>query len=333
MLISELRRPEILLCCIASVALAFPQQQTEVRTEVTTPSEANAAYQLGPGDEIGVWVLGIEEMADKAYRIDASGHVDLPLVGRIKVAGLTLAEFRERLVEAVAKFVKHREVTVTVREFRSQPISILGAVNKPGVVQVQGRKTLLETLSLAEGLRNDAGTRLMITRNRTCGDLPLPGAKSDDTGKYSIAEVAVGELLNGRNPAVNIPMCANDVVNVRRANTIYVIGEVRKSGGFLLPDREHVSLLEALSLAEGMTRTAAPEKAQILRASAPSSPRKGIPINIKHILAGKAPDVFLEPDDIVFLPNSRAKNAMARFAETAVMMATGVAMWRIGYSE
>ena len=321
----------LLVIFVATTMMAQPQGAAEGQSPAIAAPPANPDYALGPGDELIIWALGMEEISDKAFRVDATGHIDLPMIGRLKVAGGTLAEFRKLLLKAVAKYVMQPEVSAGVREFRSQPVTVLGAVNKPGILQLQGRKTLLEVVSMAENLRNDAGSKLNITRKREYGDLPLPGASVDNGEIYSMAEVLIRDLMGGRDPAANIVMQPHDVVSVSRASTVYVIGEVRKSGGFLLADRDRVSVLEAVSLAEGTTRLALPQKARILRVPEQrQGPRVDIPIDLQSMLAGKSPDVELKADDIIVIPDNKAKRALAKVLDAAVNVASGITVWRVG---
>jgi polysaccharide export outer membrane protein len=109
---------------------------------------------------------------------------------------------------------------------------------------------------------------------------------------------------------------------------VYVIGEVQKAGGFLLNEDESMGVLKAVSLAGGLDRTASPRNARILRASPGQTKREGMAVNLKAILEGKASDLELKPDDILFVPNSQPKRAAARAAEAAIQIATGVVIWR-----
>jgi protein involved in polysaccharide export with SLBB domain len=156
-------------------------------------------------------------------------------------------------------------VTVSLAEVRSQPVSVLGAVNRPGVQQIDSPKTVVEMLSLAGGLREDAGHTIKITRRVDSGPIPLAAARTDTSGRFSVAEINVKDVLEARRPEDNIVILAHDVISVPRAEMVYVIGEVEKSGGFVLEDRESVSVLQALSLAGGLTDVAGIEQARILR--------------------------------------------------------------------
>jgi len=285
-------------------------------------------YVLGPGDQLLIRALDVDEISDKPVRIESSGLINLAMIGRLKAGGLTVEQLEADIANRLKKFVHEPQVSVAVTEFRSQPVSLLGAVAQPGVHQLQGRKTLFEVLSLAGGLRQDAGHSIKITRLKENGPIPLPNAKSDETGRYSVASVDVKSVVEARNPRENIVVMPNDVISVPRAEMVYVVGAVKRSGGFILAEREDMTVLQALSLAEGAERTAATKSAKILRPAPNQSTRQEIPVNLKEILAGKAADVPMRADDILFVPSSLARSASVRAAEAAVQITTGLVIWR-----
>jgi polysaccharide export outer membrane protein len=291
---------------------------------------APPAYVLGPGDEISVSALGAEELAAHPLRVDPSGDIDAPLIGHVHVGGMTLDQLRTELSTKLQTQLKHPQVSIAITEFRSQPVSVMGAVNKPGVYQLQGEKSLVEVLSLAEGVRNDAGSSIRITRRVDQGELPLLGATRDPSGEFVTAEISLQEALDGRGAAGMLSIRPHDVVSVARGQTVYVVGEVKKSGGFALGERQRISVLQALSLAEGLGPLASPGGAKILRATGQDSARTEIPVDLKRMLSGKAEDIALKPDDILFVPNSTTKNVALRSLEAAVNIGTGVTIWRVG---
>ncbi len=162
--------------------------------------------------------------------------------------------------------MKEPQVSVTVTEFRSQPVSVFGAVTTPGVIQLRGRKTLYEVLSMAGGPSETAGSTVTITRRSENGQIPLPGAAPDPTGRFSTAELDVQEILDGKNPAANIEIKPNDMISVSEGNAsmIYVVGDVQHAGAFTLGGQRSISVLSALSLAGGLGRTAKPQQSQDL---------------------------------------------------------------------
>jgi polysaccharide export outer membrane protein len=291
----------ICLCFTAAAVMAQPPAAG------TIPASA-PNYVLGAGDQLSLVVENLpDDFALRTFRIDLGGDINLPLAGRIHAAGLTIGEFESQIQQRLARYVKDPQVVVTITEFNSQPVSVLGAVNNAGVKQIVGRRTLFEVLSLAGGLRPDAGSAIKITRNLAQGPIPLPDAKTDPTGQFSVASVNVKAVLNATDPAQNIVILPGDIISVSKADVIYAVGSVTKPGGFPLNQDVSLSALQVLSLAGGLTVTAALEKAQILRSSPGSSEHTEIAVNLKRIMAGKAPDIQLQPNDILFVPNSAVR--------------------------
>lgn len=265
-------------------------------------------------------------------RIDGDGEIQVPLVGRVHIAGLSVQQAQQELNKRLSTYIRDPQITLSVKELRSQPVSILGAVNAPGVHQVRGDKTLLEMLALAGGVRADAGHRIRITRQIEWGCIPLPNAKLDPSGQFGVGEVSVHEIMTGQIPQGNIQVLPHDVISVPRAEMVYVIGDVKRSGGFVIGDNESMSVLQALSLAEGMNGTANRRRAKILRPAAAGGQRAEIVVDVKAILEGRSEDVALHADDILFIAGSSGKKASLRALETAIQtgtgLLTGLLIWR-----
>jgi len=253
------------------------------------------------------------------------------MIGKVKAAGLTVEELESSLVQALQEFIRQPKVAVTVTEFHSQPVSVMGAVTNPGVLQLQGNKNIIEVLSMVGGVRNDAGSSITITRKREWGVLPLPNAKLDPTGQFSTGEIKLKDVLGARNPEQNILIRPNDVISVTRNEIVYVLGAVKKAGGFPMNEHDTLSVLQILSLAEGLERTAAPQQAKILRVTPGATRRTEMLVNLDQIFSGKAEDVQLEQDDILFVPDSREKRAVLRTLEALVSMGTTVGAYAIIY--
>ena len=290
--------------------------------------KVRSTYQLGPDDQLEISGPELAEFGNKPARIDSDGDVQAPLVGRIHVAGLTVQQAEQELNKALSKYIREPQVVVSMSEVRSQPVSVLGAVNTPGVHQVQGHKTLLEMLASAGGVRPDAGYSVRITRLLEWGCIPLPGATLDPTGKFRVAELNLKKIMEAKDPAENIQILPHDVISVPKAEMVYVIGEVRRSGGFVLGEHQSISVLEVLSLAEGLNATADTRRAKILRLRREADQREELPVDVKSLLSGKKQDVSLQAEDILFIPGSTGKKAALRAVEAVVQAGTGMAIWR-----
>lgn len=278
-------------------------------------------YILGPNDQVTLSVADLDEVSDKPFRIDMRGDLKVPLAGRIHAEGLTADQLEAKLESVLKKDLRDPHVVVTLTEFRSQPVSVLGFVVAPGVHQLEGRKTLFEMLSLAGGLRPDAGYSVKITRNLIWGRIPLPDAHDDASGKFSVASVSVKDIMNGVNPEENILIKPEDTITVPKANLIYVIGSVRKPGGYVMGQDQTISALQILSLAEGLDRTASGSKARIMRTIPGNPNRTEIAINLDKLMRGKAADLQLRSDDILFVPSSAAKAALSRTVDASTTLA------------
>ena len=288
----------------------------------------DTAYLLGPDDQISVNLNDVKEIEFKPVRIDAEGDIRLNYAGTIHASGLTTSQLAAEVAKRLTDVVNNPRVTVEINEYGSQPVSVLGAVNKPGIYQLRGKKNLLEVISMAEGLRSDSGNSIKITREQQWGPIPLASATSDAGGRFNTASVSVNTILNAKDPAANIVLRPHDVISVPRAEMVYVVGSVKKPGGFVLSEKESVSVLQAISMAEGMDNTASPQGTKILRSKDNTAQRYEIPVNVKDILASRTQDQQLQPNDILFIPNSVSKNAAIRSLEAGIQMATGIVIWR-----
>lgn len=298
-------------------------------SDASAGTDSVVNYVLGPEDQIVIRAVGVDEFNGsdaKPSQIDMRGYVDVPLVGHVKAAGLTVQQLESTITEQVKKYVRDPQVTVTVAEYKSQPVSIVGSVMQPGVYHLTGQNTLVQVLSQAQGLSEDASNKINVTRQKAQGPIPLPGCKEDSTGKFYTATVNTKLLLDAKDPSANIKIKPNDVVSVPKAEMVYVVGAVNKSGAFILSERESISVLQAVSMAEGLQRTSSPGRAKIIRRE-DGKQRQEIAADVKKILAGQAPDVPLYANDILFIPSSTPKSASLRALEAAIQVGTGMAVY------
>ena len=316
-----------------------------------SPSIVSAQeYHIGPDDLLSINVFEAPEL-NREVRVSAGGEISLPLLGAVRAAGLTPRELEFVLQELLHRtYMKDPHVSVFVREMQSHAVSVMGAVKRPGVFQIRGNKSLLEVLSLAEGLADDAGDTVIILRGAALTTEPgivtentpneeqnaaktskVSEAKklltaSNDTlsPSESAVQVNLKDLLESPDSRSNPLVHPGDIVKVIRAGIVYVIGEVRRPGGFTLKSNENISVMQVLALSEGLTPTAAESRARIIHTDQQSGERKESPIDLGKILAGKAPDPMLESKDIVFVPNSAAKRTLNRGVDVASQTLAGL---------
>jgi len=289
-------------------------------------SQVRSTYLLGPEDELQISGPELEELTTKTARVDGEGDIQVPLVGRVHVAGLTVQQAEQELNKRLGTYIRHPQAAIDVKDLRSQPASIMGAVNTPGVHQVEGHKTLLEMISLAGGIRADAGYSIRITRNIEWGCIPLPGATTDPSGRFSVAQVNLRDIEDAKTPEDNIQIFPHDVISVPKAELIYVTGAVKKSGGFVLGENRSMSVLQAVSLAEGLASAPDTKHTKIIRMN--GDQRTEIPVDLKSILQGKAKDVAMQGKDILFVPDNTGRKVALRIMEAAIQTGTGLAIYR-----
>jgi len=288
-----------------------------------------ANYIIGPEDILEIDVFGVPELT-KVVRVASDGTISLALLGRVQAAGYTAQQF-QRVLESLygKKYLENPQITVSVREYRSQPVSIIGAVEKPGVYQIEAPRTLVEMLSMAGGLtrRNTspAGRTVVITRKGGFGELP-PAEGLQRLANDKI-EINLQRLLYAQDEVLNIEIKPFDIISVARADIVYVVGGVKKPGGFVLEDRDKVTIIQALAMAEGFERTAAPKRSRIIR-TAPDGSRTEIPVDISRILKQQSQDLELAANDILYVPDSMTKAALMRGAEAVLGTISGLLVYR-----
>jgi len=335
------------ICFVELVSLGHAQHSpTPVDPKVSSSAEAtgnfqnpgkgtipalNSDYVLGPGDQVSIIVPDLDDLftTDKIFRIDGSGDLILPYVGRLHAAGITSEALGKEIEAALTgKILKRPQAVVNIIEYHSQPVSVLGEVNAPGLHQLVGEKNLFEALSQAGGFTDNLGNTIRITRDLKWGPIPLPGARDDATGQFSVASLNVRNVLKASDPAhQNIALMPDDVISVSRTEVVYAVGSVTKPGGFQLGQDETLTTLQVLSLAEGLDKVAAPERALILRVVPGSAAKIRIPVNVKQVMAGNGQDMPLQADDILFIPSSKVKTVSYRTLEAAVTAVTGMAIY------
>ncbi len=294
-------------------------------------------YVIGSGDLLGIEVFDVPELS-RDVRVNESGFVALPLIPvKVQAGGLTPFQFQDKVTELlqVNGLVTHPQVTVTVKEQHSEPITVIGAVKAPLTIQAVHQMTLLQGLSQAGGISDDAGSKVLITRkprlpesDRASSSDP-PSATAPASAENTLT-IDLNDLLDSGDPKYNIPLVGGDVVTVPRAGVVYAVGAVLHPGGFVMQsDRQQLTVLKVLSLAGGLANTAKPGSAVILRQPPGSSQRQQLPVDVKKILALKSEDISLRQNDILYVPDSTGKHALRRSAEVAIAIATGVAIVRV----
>jgi len=311
-----MQNPFKIIAIVVATAMMAAAQQNPPQNDLIRPT-----YVLGPGDQIVLRANEVEEISDKPFRIDADGFITLPLpqLGRIKAGGLTVQALEADLVERLKTLVKVPQVIITVAQFRNEPVFFVGAFKSPGIYGLQGRRTLVETLTSVGGLQPNASRRIKVTRRAEFGKIPLPNAIEDPTNKVSSVEISMGSLRENVNPAEDIVLQPYDVISVERAEQVYINGAVGRVGPVELGERDSISVAQAITLAGGLAKNADGKKARILRPILNSSRRAEIQIDLTKVLKGEATDFPLQANDVLFVPESSGKERVITIASAVAV--------------
>ena len=269
-------------------------------------SSGDSTIRLGTGDLIEVSVYNVPELNTKT-RVGGGGDVYLPLIDYVHVEGLTIAEAATVIEKRLDQggFVKNPHVQLSVDEYTSEGASLLGEISKPGVYPVLGEQRLFSLISAAGGLSERAGKSITITH-----------------GNQAPVTVPISRNLED-HPDSNVPVFAGDTIMIRRADVIYVVGDVGRPSGFLM-DSGHLSVLQAIALAGGTNTTAKLNGARIIR-KGPAGLTE-TPVPLKKLLAAKADDIPMQAEDILFVPTSAKKLFAGRTVEAALQLATSASL-------
>jgi polysaccharide export outer membrane protein len=285
-------------------------------------------YLIGSGDLLNVEVFDVAELS-RDVRVNDSGFISIPLIPvKIQAAGLTTFQLQDKVGELlqVNGLVSNPLVTIFVKEQHGQPITVIGAVKLPQVIQAVHQMTVLEAISQAGGIAEDAGSTILVTRNpRSVPQSAAAEAKPEPTS----ITIDLNDLLDSGDAKYNIPLVGGDVVAVPRAGIVYAVGAVQRSGGFVMPnDRQQMTVLKILSLTGGLAPSAKPRDAIILRQSAGGGERRQVPVDLSKVLGLKTEDVALLKGDILYVPDSTGKRVWRKAGEVALTLATGAALVR-----
>src|SRR5467141_1366005 len=267
---------------------------------------------IGAGDLLEISLYGMPDFKTDV-RVNSGGEISLPMLGTVAVSGLSV-EQAETLIERKLSqkgLFNDPHVAVFEKEYATQGTSVLGEVQKPGIYPLLGSRKLFDAISVAGGTTPKAGRYALITR------------RNDPQHPVQVP------LLTGASDAMqnNVVVEPGDTILVSKAGVVYVVGDVRMPGGFVMENGNDITVMKAIALAQGTNPNAALNAARLIRKT--SEGPKDVPLDLKKILAAKAPDPQLQPDDVVFVPGSAGKSAAKRGAEAVLQMATGIAIWRV----
>jgi polysaccharide export outer membrane protein len=254
-------------------------------------AQTSAGYRVGPRDLVDIKVFE-EPALDGQYRVSEIGTIRLPLIGEFPAGGQTVGELTASLKEHLeASYLQRASVTVEIREFLSRPISVIGAVTNPGNLDLSGRYTLILAITAAGGLAENHGDTVYVRRRA-------------ENGLSAQIAIDLDDLMLGNDPRLDIPIFANDVINIPATATItiYLLGEVETQGALEFADTQRVTLLTAISRAGGLTDRAG-DRIVVRRRQRDGSTRE-IAVDYKRIVNGRDVDLELEDGDVVVVKES-----------------------------
>jgi len=303
----------LILSFFASPALA--QNASAVNPVAATgdlsSGPATHALQIAAGDLLDLNVFDTPELSAK-LRVDEHGAVTLPLGGSLPVSGLTAGDAGQAIEERFRQdsILKNPHVSITVLEYSTQGVTVLGEVRNPGVYPLLGTHGLLDFISAAGGVTANAGKGVTIS-HRLDSSHPV---------------VVTMDSRPGNIGASNVDIRPGDTIIVSHAGIVYVVGDVGKPGGFLIENNDRLSVLQAIALAQGTNKTAGLNQTKLIRKN--EDGRQEIPVPLKKILSNKSTDVLLADGDILFIPVSGTKRALAGI-ESALPQIAGAAIYRV----
>jgi len=291
---------------------------------VQEPGANLPAQTIGPNDLVSVAVYASPELT-RTVRVGADGMLRLPMVKqRIKADGLLPVDLEAAIAGALSgeQILVDPVVTVTIAEYHSRPISVAGAVKNPVTFQAAGPVTLLDALTRAGGFSPDAGPEILVSRVQ-------PGEDGSPTAL--VQRIPVKSLIDAADPDANLRLTGGEEIRVPEIGKVYVVGTVRKPGAYTVQNTSETTVLQMLALAEGLAPFAA-KQAFIYRQEGLASSKQEIAIELSKILARKAPDVPLQPNDILYIPDNSGRRitvgALEKIAGFGSATASGLLIWR-----
>ncbi|MGH9720013.1 MAG: polysaccharide biosynthesis/export family protein [Bryobacteraceae bacterium] len=272
--------------------------------------------RIGPNDLISVAVYDAPEFT-RAVRVGADGFIRFPMLKAAVTASGRLPNELETTIAAALKaeeLILNPFVTVTIVEYHSRPISVAGAVRKPLTFQAAGPVTLLDALTRAEGLTQDAGSEILVSRPAA----RTSAAESNDPVPNYVQRIPVKGLIDTADPELNLVLTGGEEIRVPDVGRVFVVGNVRKPGAFSLRDGPETSVMKLLALTEGLTQFAG-RQAYIYRREGAGGSKNEIPIELRKIMERKSPDVTLQANDILYIPDNTGRRAALSAIERVLL--------------
>jgi polysaccharide export outer membrane protein len=296
---------------ILLLTLCAPLATTQGRAVFSPKSAANLpAQRIGPRDPIAILVYGLPELS-RSVRVGTAGMIRLPLLKEpIQGEGMMPNDLENTVGKAMEEegLLVAPVVTVTVAEYGGRPISVAGAVRDPLTFQASGPVTLLEAITRAGGLTAVAGSEILVSKTQT-------GPDGQPTSL--IERVSVQALIDGTDAEANMVLSGGEEMRVPGASRVFVVGNVKRPGAFVVQDGDESSVLKMLALAEGLVPNAG-RHAYIFRREA-SEGKNEIKIELSKIMDRNAPDATVLANDILYVPDNRTRRLGRTILEKLVL--------------
>ncbi len=276
-------------------------------------------YKIGPEDLLEITVFEDAQL-NKAVRVSSQGNISFPLLGILKVKDLTAYELEKEIRDLLSeKYLQDPHINVFIREYRNQQISVVGAVEKPGVYDVKGQKTVLDLLAMAGGLagspKENAGQLLFLIRPARLEDEASRDKKDSDEQASKTFVIDLEELLINGDLTLNLPLIHGDVINIPFSGKIFVGGEVKGPGGFRLGGKK-MTVGQAITLAGGLKYEANGSETKIFRYPEKGIEREVLSVDVNAIQKGESEDPYLKENDIIIVPKHGMRGFLTGFRDT-----------------
>ena len=264
---------------------------------------AEDRYRIGPGDVLDVRIYNRPQLSRDGVRVEGNGMMRMPLIeSDIKAACLTEGELAKEISTRYAKFYRNLQVDVFIKEYQSQQVAVIGAVNDQSRFRLQRRVRLLELLTYAKGPSTRAGQTINIVHSSSS----LPCKERDENDSASVfTSYKLSDVLQG-DPKSNPYLEAGDIVTIPEADQVYVVGNVFMPLTISL--REPVTLTRAIAMAGGLKQDTRKDKIRVLRQEPGTTVRKELTVDLYAIEKKRSEDLALLPNDIIDVPTSAGKS-------------------------
>jgi polysaccharide biosynthesis/export protein len=310
------------LCCFALTGTIYAQQPERATSANFDYAYSNLPTQpVGPDDLLALSVYDSPELT-RTVRVDADGNIRLPMLkDPIQVRGMVPSQLESAIAKALTKgnVLVDPIVTVTIVEYQSRPVNVVGAVKNPLVFQATRPIPLLDAIARAGGIREDAGSDIVVSKEVV---------RDGKTARIT-QTIPVRKLIDNADPSLNVMLHGGEEVLVPEALKIYVVGNVKKPGAYPVRSDEETTILQLLALSEGLTPYSA-KVAYVYRRS-PGGSKTEVPVPLSKIMKRQSPDVPLQANDILYIPDNNGKRLTAetidRIAGLGTATATNYIIW------